>query len=68
MDFICARSLGQLCVADPLGRDEDDDVEDGGAHREHAPQDGRTESGAQHRREVVQVADAQHASTRGATD
>ena len=35
-----AGSLGELCVADPLRRDEDDDVEDGGAHREDAPQDG----------------------------
>ena len=33
-------SLGELGVADPLRRDEDDDVEDGRAHREDAPQDG----------------------------
>ena len=33
-------SLGELRVADPLRRDEDDDVEDGRADGEHAPQDG----------------------------
>ena len=33
-------SLGQLCVADPLRRDEHDDVEDRRAHSEDAPKDG----------------------------
>ena len=35
-----AGPLGQLRVADPLRRDEDDDVEDGRADGEDAPQDG----------------------------
>ena len=33
-------ALGELGVADPLRRDEDDDVEDGRAYREDAPKDG----------------------------
>ena len=35
-----ARPLGELGVADPLRRDEDDYVEDGRADGEDAPQDG----------------------------